>query len=235
MEYVAPEQLDPSQPIDRRTDVYAMGVILYELLCGVPPYQGETAEDVLAAVRHGEPKLPAEVAPDVPPALQAIALKAMERRPADRYQTARDMARDLDRFLAGQTVDARPTLYATTLGNRVRPHLDQIGEWLRLKLIYPHEAARLESSYQALEKREDDWIVASRVLSYSQIVLYLGAFVLFVGSVFYFNAHRSGSRYRPMGTGTGPRPAVRGIERRRALALRPRPSGGRRRLLSRWR
>jgi hypothetical protein len=114
----------------------------------------------------------------------------MERRPADRYQSAEDLARDLDRYLAGQPVTARPTLYASTLAVRVRPHLEQVAEWLRLKLIYPHEAARLTSAYKSLEAREDDWIVASRVLSYSQIALYLGAFFLFAGSLFYFVAHR---------------------------------------------
>ena len=72
----------------------------------------------------------------------------------------------------------------------MRPHLDQIAEWLRVKLIYPHEAARLTSAYRALEAREDDWIVASRTLSYSQIALYLGAFFLLAGSLFYFVAHR---------------------------------------------
>jgi hypothetical protein len=106
----------------------------------------------------------------VPAALQAIALKAMERRPADRYQTAADLVRDLDRFLDGQPVQARPTLYATTLGARVRPHMDQVRDWLQLKLIYPHEADKLTEAYQALEQREDDWIIRSRVLSYSQIV-----------------------------------------------------------------
>jgi len=187
--YVAPEQLDPSQPIDRRTDVYALGVILYELLCGATPFSGETTAEVLDAVRHAAPRLPVEIAPGVPAGLQAIALKAMERRPADRYQTADELARDLDRYLDGRPVSARPTLYATTLGARVRPHLDQVGEWLRLRLIYPHEAARLTSAYQALEAREDDWIGAGRVLSYSQIALYLGAFLLFAGSLFYFVAH----------------------------------------------
>ena len=73
---------------------------------------------------------------------------------------------------------------------RVAPHLQQIGEWLRLRLIYPHEAERLRSAYRALDAREDDWIVESRALSYSQIALYLGAFLLVCGSLFYFAAHR---------------------------------------------
>jgi hypothetical protein len=70
----------------------------------------------------------------------------------------------------------------------VRPHLEAVAEWLRLKLIYPHEAARLQAAYRQLEAREDDWIVASRELSYSQILLYLGAFLLLAGSLFYFVA-----------------------------------------------
>lgn len=187
--YVAPEQLDPSQPIDARTDVYALGVILYELLCGRPPYEG-TDEAVVRAVRTGHPRLPVEVDPRVPGPLQAIALAAMEPDPAQRYQSALDMASDLRRYLEGRAVVARPSLYASTLGSRVRPHLDQIGEWLRLRLIYPHEAERLQSAYRALEAREDDWIVESRSLSYTQIALYLGAFLLVCGSLFYFVAAR---------------------------------------------
>jgi hypothetical protein len=126
----------------------------------------------------------------VPEPLQAIALKAMERQPVDRYQSALEMALDLRRYLDGRPVLARPTVYASTLETRVRPHVDQIDEWLRLKLIYPHEAARLKSEYGRLEAREDDWIVESRWLSYSQILLYLGAFLLMAGSLFYFGADR---------------------------------------------
>ena len=187
--YIAPEQLDPSQPIDGRTDVYALGVIFYELLCGAVPYSGSTTE-VLAAVEAGQPRLPIEVDARVPDPLQAIALKAMERQPADRYQSARDMTRDLERYLNGLPVTARPTQYAATLAARVAPHLDQVAEWLRLKLVHPHEANRISGAYRALQVRDDDWIVASRALTPSQIALYLGAFFLFAGALFYFVAHR---------------------------------------------
>src|SRR5690606_37827405 len=64
------------------------------------------------------------------------------------------------------------------------------GEWLRLRLIYPHEAERLRSTYRDLEAREEEWIVETRTLSYIQIALYLGAFLLVGGSVFYFVADR---------------------------------------------
>ncbi len=188
--YLAPEQLDPDRPIDARADIYALGVILYELLCGAPPFTGHDTGETVEAIRAGTPRLPVEVDPAVPEPLQAIALKAMEREPAARYQSAREMAEDLRRFLDGRPVLARPTAYAAALGTRLVPHLEQIAEWARLKLIYPHEAARLRGAYRQLDRREDDWIVESRVLSYSQIALYLGAFFLVAGSLFYFAADR---------------------------------------------
>src|SRR6185503_11060672 len=92
--YVAPEQLDPSQPIDARTDVYALGVIFYELLCGRPAYSGTDAA-VLDHIRAGRPRLPVEIDPRVPEPLQAIALTAMDVAAGARYQTALDMAADL--------------------------------------------------------------------------------------------------------------------------------------------
>jgi hypothetical protein len=191
--YMAPEQFDRSRSIDARADIYALGVILYELLSGEPPFGGESDEDVIAAINAGETRLPAEIEPDVPEPLQAIALKAMEREPEDRYASAREMALDLRRFIDGRPVLARPSLYRSALGRRIRPQLSQIREWERLRLVYPHEAERLRRAYRPLEAREDDWIVASRVLSFSQIALYLGAFLLLLGGLLYFFAYQKAS------------------------------------------
>ena len=189
-EYLAPEQLDPRRPMDARTDVYALGVMLYELLCGRLPYAHAQEHELLEAIRHGQPRLPVEVDPTVPEPLQAIALKAMERDPENRYPSAAELGLDLRRYLDGRPVQARPTVYSTALASRVRPHLEDVAEWLRLKLIYPNEAQQLRDSYAYLDSREDEWIVESRRLSYSHIVLYFGAFLLVLGSGFYFAAHR---------------------------------------------
>ena len=188
--YIAPEQLDPSRPIDGRTDVYALGVILYELLAARPPYDGDSDAAIVSAIRQGRPALPIEIDPRVPEPLQAIALKAMEKDPALRYQDAREMSLDLHRFIDGRPILARPSLYASTLGSRTAVHLQHIAEWLRLRLIHPHEAERLRRAYSSLDAQDDDWIVESRVLSYTQIALYLGAFLLVSGSLYYFVASR---------------------------------------------
>ena len=142
------------------------------------------------AIRGGHPRLPIEIDPRIPEPLQAIALKAMEREPGLRYQTAQDLALDLRRFIAGRPVLARPSVYATTLGSRTAAHLQHITEWLQLRLIHPHEAERLRRAYSTLDARDEDWIVESRALSYTQISLYLGAFLLVCGSLFYFVANR---------------------------------------------
>jgi hypothetical protein len=181
--YMAPEQLDPRRPIDARTDVYALGVVLYELLCGVRPYEEADSAALIARIRDGRPRLPVEVDPRVPEPLQAIALTAMAASPADRYASAREMALDLERWLDGRPVLARPVAYRSALARRVEPHLEQIAEWERLRLIYPHEGDRLRAAYGRLTAREDDWIVHGRVLSLPQIALYVGAFLLFCGSV----------------------------------------------------
>lgn len=193
--YMAPEQIDPGQTIDERTDIYALGVVFYELLCGVLPYKGESTKETIEAIREGAPKLPVEIDPSVPEPLQAIALKAMEKHPNDRYSTAKEMMLDLRRYLSDRPVVARPSQYQSTLDQRIRPHWEQIRDWLELKLIYPHEARILKRAYERLKNREEDWILQSRDLSFSQISLYLGAFLLVIGSLiyagFYFGDERN--------------------------------------------
>ena len=191
--YMAPEQLDPTRPIDARADVYALGVVLYELLCGVRPYDAPRQEDTMARIREGRPRLPIEIDPRVPEPLQAIALTAMAAAPADRYPSAHEMALDLRRFVAGRPVQARPAVYRSALAGRIEPHVEDVGEWEAQRLIYPHEGDRLRAAYRRLLAREDDWIVQGRILSFPQISLYVGAFLLLCGSVLAFLAYLEGA------------------------------------------
>lgn len=111
--YMAPEQASGRRDnIGPRTDVYALGATLYELLVGTPPFRGETDVDTLRRVVADAPTRPRQVNASVPLDLEAVCLKCLEKDPARRYATAQDLAEDLHRYLTGQTTTARP---ATTL------------------------------------------------------------------------------------------------------------------------
>ena len=126
--------------------MYALGVILYELLCGLVPYAGDDLT-VADLIRRGTPRLPIEIVPTVPEPLQAIAFKALERRPSDRYQSALDMAADLRlpvRPSGSRRVHLREhAWFARTIASR-RNH-----GVAPARLLYPHEADRLRSPTRA--------------------------------------------------------------------------------------
>jgi tetratricopeptide (TPR) repeat protein len=107
-EYMSPEQASGSSDLDRRTDVFAMGAVLYALLSGKPPFGGSTVEEKLAAALKAEPPPPKDLNPSVHPDLEAICLKAMAKEKEDRYPSAKAMADDLARFLAQEVVSAAP-------------------------------------------------------------------------------------------------------------------------------
>lgn len=92
--YMAPEQVK-QEGIDRRTDVYALGAVLYELLTDQKPFKGATLDELMAAVLNDTPPLAHTTNLSIPKALSDIAARAMEKEPARRYQSARDMSRDL--------------------------------------------------------------------------------------------------------------------------------------------
>lgn len=112
--YMAPEQArGDSAQIGERTDVHALGAILYEMLTGRPPYGLEAPAVVFARLLHEEP---APLGPQVPRDLATICLKALAKAPADRYASARPMLEDLKRYEAGEPIQARrPGPLAQTL------------------------------------------------------------------------------------------------------------------------
>jgi len=96
--YQAPEQLNDGV-IDARTDLYALGAVMYELLAGRKAFAGDTLEQIRNAVLHHDPVPPHALNPSAPPELSAIALRALAREPAQRYASAQEMAQALRQWL----------------------------------------------------------------------------------------------------------------------------------------
>jgi hypothetical protein len=106
--YMAPEQVTGGKDIGPAADVYGLGAILYESLTGRAPFSGATIAETLLRVGHSDPQPLSQLRSGIPRDLQTICLKCLEKSPARRYGSAAALADDLQRFLRGEPVHARP-------------------------------------------------------------------------------------------------------------------------------
>jgi serine/threonine-protein kinase len=121
--YMAPEQAaGKTWAIGPRSDVYALGTILYQLLTGRVPFQAATALETLQQVREREPRPPRSLNRHVDPELEAVCLRCLEKEPHRRYRSAEALADDLGRWLAGKRTDARPRRWLSRVGRALRRH-----------------------------------------------------------------------------------------------------------------
>ncbi len=107
--YMAPEQVEGrNRHIDGRTDVYALGAMLYEIVTGAPPFVGATLAQLYHKIVHADPVPPRIYDKDVDRGLELVCLKALEKEPSQRYPTAQALAEDLGRIRRGEPVAAQP-------------------------------------------------------------------------------------------------------------------------------
>ncbi|HYX70441.1 MAG TPA: serine/threonine-protein kinase, partial [Terriglobales bacterium] len=129
--YMAPEQAEGRiSELDERTDIYALGAMLYEILSGKAPYEGGDALEVLRRVQNNPPPRLMMGAPGfspIPRELKAICEKAMQRKPDDRYRSAAAMLHDLEAYLDNRTVTACPDTALQRLGKWARRNRRQVG------------------------------------------------------------------------------------------------------------
>jgi formylglycine-generating enzyme required for sulfatase activity len=109
--YMSPEQARAEgHRVDGRSDIFSLGVVLYELLTGRRPFRGETREELLEQITSVEPRPPRQIDDALPKELERICLKALSKRASERFTTARDLAEELRHFLAGAAAGERSTL-----------------------------------------------------------------------------------------------------------------------------
>jgi serine/threonine protein kinase/tetratricopeptide (TPR) repeat protein len=123
LRYMSPEQaLAKRGIVDHRSDIYSLGITLYELLTLEPAFTGDDRQELLRKLAFDEPRPPRQINPRAPQDLETIVLKAIEKEPADRYTTAQDFADDMRRFLTHEPIRARPASPLRRLTKWCRRH-----------------------------------------------------------------------------------------------------------------
>ncbi|MBI4618383.1 MAG: protein kinase, partial [Planctomycetes bacterium] len=128
--YMSPEQVSgESKFLDGRSDIFSLGTILYRMLTGRHPFSGGNLHEIFDRIANTSPPPPRSIVPEVPPPLEAICLKALEKEPSRRYQTAGEFAADLERWLNEEPIHAVPPSFASRQIRRLRRH--------GLKFVFP--------------------------------------------------------------------------------------------------
>jgi eukaryotic-like serine/threonine-protein kinase len=141
-QYLSPEQAKGGE-VDQRSDLYSLGVVLYELLTGKTPFEGDTPVEIAMKHLSNAPKPPSKLRPDIPEELDMVILRALAKNPDDRYQSADEMEADLERVARGAPVAAATVDSATQVLRRVPPAAPTPTDSTAATMIAPSPSARM--------------------------------------------------------------------------------------------
>jgi len=184
--FSAPEQISAPVKVSPATDVFALGILLYDLLTDTLPFDETDPAELFDSIKHKHPELPSAIQEKIPIALQNICLKALEKNPHRRYRTARDLLDDINRYLRGEKVWSRPSFLLDKVQQEVFYHRQKLKVWHDNELITQREYDKLENIYERMISPDDPSIIEARKLSFSQVCLYLGGWVAVLGSFVLF-------------------------------------------------
>jgi serine/threonine protein kinase len=168
LRYMSPEQaLAKKVVVDHRTDIYSLGITLYELLTLRAAFDGKDRQELLRQITHDDPTAPRKVNPAIPRDLETIIQKAMEKEPAHRYGSARELADDLQRFLGDKPIQARRPTALEHIAKWARRHKTVVGtatialllaSVVAVLLVWNEKQktdAALKLAWQSLEKNKE--------------------------------------------------------------------------------
>ncbi|MEN8126410.1 MAG: DUF2157 domain-containing protein [Planctomycetota bacterium] len=187
--YSAPEQVSIPDKIGPATDVFALGILLYQLLTDTLPFPQTDSRQLFEAICTQHPDLPTAIRETVPLPLQNICLKALEKDICNRYRDANALAGDVSRFLRGEKVWSRPSFVNDQIQQEIFYHRQRLEVWHHNGLVTEKEHDKLENIYERVVAPSDLSIIESRTLSFSQVCLYLGGWIVAIGcSVLFYKS-----------------------------------------------
>ena len=184
--YSAPEQISAPVKIYPATDVFALGILLYELLTDTLPFPQTEPKELFGAIRSEYPELPSAIQEKIPIPLQNICLKALEKEHQKRYLNAQSLSDEIHRYLRGEKIWSRPSFLTDKVHQEVFYHRQKLKVWHDNELLTEREFDRLEGIYERVISPPDPSIIEARKLSLSQVCLYLGGWIVVLGSFVLF-------------------------------------------------
>jgi serine/threonine protein kinase/WD40 repeat protein len=172
LRYMSPEQTQGQRVVDQRTDIYSLGVTLYELLTLKPAFRGDDRQELLQKIATEEPPRARRLNPAVPAELETIVAKAMAKSPEERYATAQELADDLQRWLDDRPIRARPPgplERARKWGRRHRPLVVGLAASLALLTVGVVVGSVLYAIHQTEDAKNKSWWAGEREKSERKI------------------------------------------------------------------